>query len=97
MVIAVLHDINLATQYADRILLLKSGRKWLEGTPTEVITPAHIYAIFNTDVEVITHAKTLRPIVIPRTLAFDVTTFNSLLPPYPSDVLQQELKSKWAI
>ncbi len=37
MVIAVLHDINLAAQYADRLLMLKNGRKWNDGTPAEVL------------------------------------------------------------
>lgn len=81
MVIAVLHEINLAAQYADRILMLKGGRKWLDGTPIEVLTPAHIYAIFNTDVDVMINKQTLKPIVIPKQLNLDVGEFNSLLSP----------------
>jgi len=80
MVIAVLHEINLAAQYADRILMLKNGRKWLEGTPTEVLTPGHIYSIFNTQMEVMINPKTLRPFVVPSTVTLDINTFNSLLP-----------------
>lgn len=36
-VIMVMHDINLAARYADRILLLKKGRLMTEGKPSEVI------------------------------------------------------------
>lgn len=80
MVVAVLHEINLAAQYADRILMLKGGRKWLDGTPTEILTPAHIYSIFNTDVDVILNKQTLKPIVIPKQVNLAISSFNSLLP-----------------
>ncbi|MEJ8306794.1 ABC transporter ATP-binding protein [Saccharibacillus sacchari] len=38
-VVAVLHDLNLAAQYAQRLLLLREGRRVAEGTPEEVLTP----------------------------------------------------------
>lgn len=37
VVIAVLHDLNLAAMYADRILLLRSGEVLSAGTPQEVL------------------------------------------------------------
>lgn len=80
MVITVLHEINLAAQYADRILMLKNGRKWLEGTPTEILTPGHLYSIFNTQMEVRTNPKTLKPFVVPNTTVLDMASFNSFLP-----------------
>ncbi|WP_437393128.1 heme ABC transporter ATP-binding protein [Olivibacter jilunii] len=81
MVIAVLHEINLAAQYADRILMLKGGRKWLDGTPVEVLTPSHIYAIFSTEVDVMVNKRTLQPIVIPKQINLDINRFNSLFYP----------------
>lgn len=39
VVIAVLHDINLAAQYADCIIAMHNGRKVAEGTPEVVSTP----------------------------------------------------------
>nr|WP_134090434.1 heme ABC transporter ATP-binding protein [Olivibacter sp. XZL3] len=80
MVIAVLHEINLASQYADRILMLKGGRKWLDGSPAEVLTPAHIYSIYNAEVDVIINKQNLKPIVIPKQTNLDISNFNSLLP-----------------
>lgn len=94
MVIAVLHEINLAAQYADRILMLKNGRKWLEGTPTEVLTSGHIYSIFNTQMEVRINSKTLRPYVVPSTTLLDINSFNSFLPTVDIKV---EMKNKMAI
>jgi iron complex transport system ATP-binding protein len=37
-VIAVFHDLNLAAMYADRLLLLKGGKKEGIGPPNEVLT-----------------------------------------------------------
>ncbi|WP_297090607.1 ABC transporter ATP-binding protein [Thermococcus sp.] len=36
IVIAVLHDLNLALRYADRLVLLKEGEKYWEGKPEEL-------------------------------------------------------------
>lgn len=41
-VVMVSHDLNLAALYADRLLLMKSGRKVIIGTPAEVFVPAHL-------------------------------------------------------
>ena len=37
-VLTAIHDINIAAQYCDRILMLKHGRIWKEGTPSEILT-----------------------------------------------------------
>lgn len=66
MVITVLHDINLAAQYADRILLLKNGRKWNDGTPAEVLNTKNVYNIFSIEAEVNSHSQTLKPFVLPK-------------------------------
>jgi iron complex transport system ATP-binding protein len=41
-IILVIHDINLATRYSDRILLLKKGSIISQGTPEDVITTENI-------------------------------------------------------
>jgi len=46
-VIVVIHDLNLATQYADRLLLMKSGAVVAEGSPRDVITPEIIQETFS--------------------------------------------------
>lgn len=45
-VIAALHDLNLAMQYCDRILLLKQGSVVAMGTPSHVLTPELIRETF---------------------------------------------------
>ena len=51
-VIAVLHDVNLAARYCDKIALLSDG--WLEaiGPPTQVLTPETIQSAYGVDVVV---------------------------------------------
>lgn len=52
-VLVVLHDLNLAAQYADRLLLMKEGRIVGEGTPDEVMTEKQIGAVFNLRAKVV--------------------------------------------
>lgn len=42
-VFAVLHDINLAAQFADEIIVLQDGRLVEKGTPWEVLNPATLF------------------------------------------------------
>lgn len=72
MVITVLHDINLAAQYADRILMLKKGRKWYDGTAAEVLTPKSIYEVFEINSDVYTNPRTLQHFFIPRNVSIDI-------------------------
>mgnify|MGYP001029070230 CR=1 FL=1 len=37
-VIVVLHDLNLAAQYSDRVIVLQDGKLQADGTPWEAIT-----------------------------------------------------------
>jgi iron complex transport system ATP-binding protein len=69
MVISILHDINLAGQYADRIIMLKNGRKWYDGTVAEVLTPKNIYEVFEINSDVYTNPRTLNHFFIPRNVS----------------------------
>lgn len=71
MVIAVLHDINLATQYADRLFLMKHGRKLMDGTAAEVLNSRNVYTVFGIDAEVSVNPKTLRVFISPKALKVD--------------------------
>lgn len=79
MVIAILHEINLAAQYADRIIMLKNGRKWQDGSPVEVLKPNHIYTVFNVETEVHIHPATLNTNVIIGEVSLDAVNFNSFV------------------
>jgi iron complex transport system ATP-binding protein len=51
-VIAVLHDLNLAMRFADRIVLLQRGKLAIDGGRTDAITAETIRRIFEVDVTV---------------------------------------------
>jgi iron complex transport system ATP-binding protein len=51
----VLHDMNLAAQYASKIALLQNGAIATIGTPKEVLTPHWIRQIFNVETTVQPH------------------------------------------
>ncbi|MEJ2691289.1 MAG: ABC transporter ATP-binding protein, partial [Deltaproteobacteria bacterium] len=48
-VLMVSHDLNLASMYADRLLLLKEGKVMVIGSPSEVITPDCIRKSYDCD------------------------------------------------
>lgn len=64
-VLTVLHDLNLAAQYADRILVMQNGQIVAEGTPHAVLTPAVIEQTFNLPAIVQEHPYHDCPLVIP--------------------------------
>lgn len=49
-VVGVLHDINLALTFSDRILLLREGRALACGTPEDVLAEDHLQTTFDMDV-----------------------------------------------
>lgn len=51
-ILTVLHDLNLAALYCDRVALLKAGRLVRVGTPAEVITYATLTEVYETEVYV---------------------------------------------
>lgn len=60
-VVLVSHDLNLAGQYCDRILMLKDGALFRIGAPQEVITPEVLCAVYGCDVLVDQHPESGRP------------------------------------
>ena len=64
-VLAVLHDLNLAAQYADRVLLLQEGNGVASGPPAEVFTPEAIYRVFGLPVCVLAHPTQSCPLIVP--------------------------------
>jgi len=63
-VVAAMHDLNLASLYFDRLVLLKEGRVIADGTPSEVITEDMLRKVFAARVKVGSHPVTGVPHVI---------------------------------
>jgi iron complex transport system ATP-binding protein len=56
-VVLVSHDLNLASQYCDRILMLKAGALFRLGTPHEVIGADVLRAVYGCDVLIDRHPE----------------------------------------
>ncbi|MEM1279630.1 MAG: ABC transporter ATP-binding protein [Cyanobacteria bacterium P01_H01_bin.152] len=52
-IITVLHDINLAARYSNRLALLRQGHLWSVGSPTEMLTPENLREVFDIEVALI--------------------------------------------
>lgn len=48
--IVITHDLNLASEFADEIIMLKNGRIAAKGTPEEVLTAENVRNVFAVDV-----------------------------------------------
>jgi iron complex transport system ATP-binding protein len=63
--VIVTHDINLAAEFADRVLLLQRGRTLAVGAPREVLTPELLREVFEIQVLVDAHPVTGAPRITP--------------------------------
>lgn len=63
-VLVILHDLNLAARFADRILMLHNGKTIAMGTPQQVLQPALIECVFNVKTQVIPHPLYGCPLVV---------------------------------
>ncbi len=64
-VVMILHDLNLAARYADRIVAMKAGEIVAIGTPAEVITVALLREVFSIEATILTDPQTGLPLVLP--------------------------------
>jgi iron complex transport system ATP-binding protein len=64
-VIAVIHDLNMASRYCDNILLLKEGKVYALGPVEDVMTRENIQNVFGVDSIVRKNLVTNSPYVIP--------------------------------
>jgi iron complex transport system ATP-binding protein len=71
-VLAVLHDLSLAAQHADRLVLLADGRVLAEGSPDTVLTAGNIRAAYGIDSVICPHPTEGHPVVFPRAPQIDI-------------------------
>ncbi|CAI8809499.1 Hemin import ATP-binding protein HmuV [Pseudomonas sp. IT-P253] len=65
-VLVILHDLNLAARYCDRLLLLEGGRSVALDTPEQVLRPEPLKAVFGLEVLVQRHPERGHPLIIAR-------------------------------
>lgn len=64
-VVMVLHDLNLAARYADRLVAMKDGAIFASGPPEEVLTPELLAEAFELTARVIEDPVVGSPMVVP--------------------------------
>ncbi len=64
-VVVVLHDLNLAARYAQRLVAMKDGALVASGTPEEVLTEALLASAFELEARVLTDPVAGTPMVVP--------------------------------
>ena len=72
-VVSILHDINFASRYADKVLILKKGKRIAFGKPQEVITCDNIHRAFDIRVRLLNDDEFKCPLVIPSTIISEQT------------------------
>ena len=60
-----LHELNLAAQYCDRLVLIENGRIQCQGKPAEVITAENIKRVYGNGSYVGSHPLSGLPVVLP--------------------------------
>jgi iron complex transport system ATP-binding protein len=65
-VLVILHDLNLAARYCDRLLLLNGGRPHALGSPEEVLRAEPLLAVFGLEVLVQRHPERGHPLIVAR-------------------------------
>jgi len=63
-IIVVLHDLNMASEYCEKIIMLENGEIYREGTPEEVLTYKNIEEVYKTIVVVIENPVSKKPHVV---------------------------------
>ncbi len=74
-IVTVLHDINLAIRYSDRIALMLDGKIDCVGYPKSVINPSNLQKVFHVDAQIIDTPIGMQVLPI-RSASFDVEKVN---------------------
>ncbi|WP_138465674.1 ABC transporter ATP-binding protein [Poseidonocella sp. HB161398] len=64
-IVMVLHDLNLAARYADRLVAMAAGRVQAAGPPAEVLTAAMVRTVFGLEARILDDPVSGRPMMLP--------------------------------
>lgn len=65
-VVVVLHDLDVAASYSDRVVVLHRGRVHADGPPDQVCTSDLLSAVYDWPIDVLRHPGTGRLLVLPQ-------------------------------
>lgn len=64
-IVTILHDINLAAQYCNRVQLMSMGQIFVSGMPADVLSSDNIRSVFGIQSHRLNHPVTGNPVIIP--------------------------------
>jgi len=64
-VVVVVHDLNLASAFCDKLVLLHASGPAIVGTPAEVLTEARVREVFGVDMVALSHPTTGARVLLP--------------------------------
>ncbi|MFF0613110.1 ABC transporter ATP-binding protein [Nocardia tengchongensis] len=64
-VVMVLHDLNLAIRYSDRLIVMRAGRIVAQGEPADIISAELLQEVFGLRAEVLEDPVSGRPMIVP--------------------------------
>jgi iron complex transport system ATP-binding protein len=65
-VLVAMHDLTLAAQWCDRLVLMEGGTVRTEGTPERVLTGHNVAAVYGAEVVIAHHPQSGAPVVLPK-------------------------------
>ncbi len=65
-IITVLHDLNLASEYSERVVVINDGKVVYDGLPQDIIDKEIIKRIYGIDVNIIKNPLSGLPLILPR-------------------------------
>ena len=66
-IIMIIHDLNLASEYCNRLIMIHNSGIYADGTADEVLTPENIENVYSTKVLITPNPHSSKPMVIPIT------------------------------
>lgn len=63
-VIVILHEVNLAARFADRIVALKHGRVCFDGTPAALMRPEVLSGLYGVGIQMVEHPSRATPVAV---------------------------------
>jgi iron complex transport system ATP-binding protein len=65
LAIMIVHDLNIAARYSDRIIMMDNGRVVVSGPPEDVLVGEKISSVYNVEVEVSMSGIDKKPYIVP--------------------------------
>ncbi len=60
----VVHDVNIAANFADKVIALRNGETLAVGTAEDVITEKTMTELFGAEIEIVEHPKTKKKVIL---------------------------------